>query len=292
MIAELLTVVAPVFAVAGIGYAWGKSGRSFESEFVTRLVTDIGTPCLVFSTLTQIDMAPAAFAEMGVAATLAFALFAAIGAVFVLPFRLSLNTYLPALMFPNCGNMGLPLSLFAFGEAGLALAIVYFAIACVLQFTLGQWIAAGRGQITLLFRTPVIYAVPVALLVSGFDLPVPQWIAATVKLLGGLTVPLMLIALGVSLARLGVRTFRRSLAFAVLRLFIGLGVGLGLAWAFGFTGAARGVMVLQSAMPVAVFNYLFAQRYGRAPEEVAAMVVLSTVISLATLPLLVLIALP
>ena len=96
----------------------------------------------------------------------------------------------------------------------------------------------------------------------------------------------MLMALGVSLATLKVRSIPRSVLLSVARLVMGFCIGFAMAEAFGLTGAARGVLILQSSMPVAVMNFLFASRYDRAPEEVAGMIVVSTVISFATLPLL------
>ena len=96
----------------------------------------------------------------------------------------------------------------------------------------------------------------------------------------------MLLALGVSLGSLQVRRLGTSLRIAVLRLVLGLAAGLAVAWLFGLEGSARSVLILLSAMPVAVFTYLFAARYGRDSDLVAGAVVLSTLISFATLPLL------
>jgi predicted permease len=98
----------------------------------------------------------------------------------------------------------------------------------------------------------------------------------------------MLIALGVSLARLRIASLKLSLAIALVRLLLGFAVGNLVAWVFGLDGMLAGVLILQSSMPVAVFNYLFAQVYRRAPEEVAGAVVLSTFLSFASLPLLLL----
>jgi len=120
---------------------------------------------------------------------------------------------------------------------------------------------------------------------------VPDWIANTASLIGGLTIPLMLLALGVSLARLRIASLKRSLALSLVRLLGGFALGYGIGWALGLSDAARGVLAIQSAMPVAVFNYLFAQLYRREPAEVAGMIVISTILSFATLPALLLLVL-
>jgi predicted permease len=104
--------------------------------------------------------------------------------------------------------------------------------------------------------------------------------------MAGLTIPLMLLTLGVSLARLRVPRFSRSLLVALARMGLGFGAGLAVAHVFGLDGVARGVLILDASMPVAVFNYLLAERYDRAPDEVAGAVVVSTLLSFGTLPLL------
>jgi predicted permease len=133
---------------------------------------------------------------------------------------------------------------------------------------------------------PVLYAVLIALAFMAAGRKPPEFVANTAQLFGGLTIPLMLMALGVSLGKLRVASVPRAVVFSILRLAGGFGTGLACAWLFGLTGPARGVLLIQATMPVAVFNYLFALHYRRAPEEIAGMVVISTLISFASLPLL------
>ena len=195
------------------------------------------------------------------------------------------------MMFGNVGNMGVPLSLFAFGEAGLSLAVVVFATHSIIQFTFGISLAAGRANFGQLVRIPVIYGVVFALpfLVTGARPPV--WLDNTVSVLGSLVIPLMLLTMGVALSRLRVDRLGRSAFIATFRLVAGFAIGIILAEVFGFEGAVRGVFIIMSAMPIAVFNFIFAERYKREPEEVAAAIVISTVISFATLPFLLLLVL-
>ncbi len=286
MIGELFSIIAPVFICAGIGMAWERQGRPYDTEFVTTLTTNVGVPCLVFSTLADVDLDPQAFAVMAVAALAALASFAAVSTAVLGLARLPLRAFLPSMIFPNSGNMALPLSLLAFGEPGLALSIAYFAVYVVAQFVLTPVIAAGTMSLVALARMPILYAVAVAVLFMVAGAKPPAWIANTTRILGGMTIPLMLITLGISLAKLKVGSLGRSAALAVLRLVMGFTVGVALAETFGMSGAARGVLILQAAMPVAVFNYLFAQRYNQEPEEVAGIVVISTAVSFATLPVL------
>lgn len=286
MFATLGPVVAPIFICAGLGWAWARLGRPFDMAMVTALVTYIGAPCLVFSSLVGISVSPAALADMGLATLSAFAGFAVIGMLVLRAMRLSANTYLPPLVFGNTANMGLPLCLFAFGDVGLELGVVFFSLSAILMMTLGIWLVSGTASPAAALKTPLPYAVIAAAAFLAGDVAPPAWLFNTVDLLGDMTIPLMLVTLGVSLARMKVVRIGRTAAIALLRLGMGFALGVALAEAFGLAGAARGVFIIQCAMPVAVFNYLFANLYRRDPDEVASVIVISTLFSLATLPLL------
>jgi predicted permease len=264
----------------------GETGAIHDVDLVTTLVTNIGAPCLVFHTLANLELGAKSLATMMAATLAVLAACAALGAAVLRLAGLPQRAYLPALVFPNTGNMGLPLCYLAFGDAGLALAIGVFTVYSAAQFTLGMSLASGTVSLAALARVPLLYAVPLALAFLLAGTPPPAWINATTQLLGGLTIPMMLITLGVSLASLGVGSLPRSLALAALRLVAGFVVGAAVAAVAGLDGAARSVLIVQATMPVAVFNYLFAARYNTAPAEVAGAVVLSTILSFATLPAL------
>ncbi|HBN26275.1 MAG TPA: hypothetical protein DD405_02260 [Desulfobacteraceae bacterium] len=285
MILHLLNVITPVLIVIALGWGWVRSGRPYDTNLVTGLVMTIGAPCLVFSTLSTLHISPQLLVKMGGAALGVMGLSAVIGAVILRFAGLSLQDFLPPLIFANIGNMGLPLCLFAFGKPGLALAIVVFTVFCIGHFTVGVWLYSGSASLLSLLKIPVIYAVGLAIVVLLTRATLPEWIVKTTELLGSFTIPLMLLTLGVSLGRLQVMNIRRAMAISLLRLGMGFGLGILAATLFNFTGTARGVIILQSSMPVAVFNYLLAQQYQRNANETAGLVVISTLCSLATLPL-------
>jgi hypothetical protein len=287
MIEKLVAIVAPVFICAAIGYVWARSGRRYDVEIVTVLATSVSLPALVFTTLVETQIQVAALGTMVIAAVAATGLFGLAGVAALTAARIPLRSFLPAMMFPNVGNMGLPLAALGFGEAGLALAIVFFAVSVILHLTIGVAVSAGTVSPRALVRIPALYAVAGAVVFMAGGVEPPSWLLNTTRILGGMLVPLMLITLGVSLAGLRVVHLGRSIGLALLRFAIGLGAGLGVGYAFGMDGTARAIVVLQSAMPVAVVNFLFAQRYGTDPAEVAGLVVLSTLLDFATLPFLI-----
>lgn len=286
MLYQLFSVIAPVLTCAVIGYVWRKQGRPYDTSLVTTLVTNIGTPCLVFFTLIDTKIEADAFLTMGAATFTTMVAFYVFYFVFLKAMKLSQKAFLSALAYGNTGNMGLPLCLLAFGDHGLALAIAYFTVNVLCLFTVGVAVPAGATSPGALLRLPILYAALAALVVMVMGWTVPAPIVNTTRILSGLTVPLMLITLGVSLAGLGVKKLPQAVLLSLMRLGVGFLVGWGTAELFGFEGVARGVLILQCAMPVAVFNFLFAERYNNQPEEVAGMVVISTVLSFATLPFL------
>ena len=292
MFEVLLPIIAPILISVGLGWGWVKSGRSMNISAVNTMVTNLGAPCLVFSSLARLSVSSAALADMALATALAVAVFLAVGAVILRLARLSLPVYLPSLAFTNCGNMGLPLSLFAFGQMGLDLAAAYFAVSMVVMMVLGLWLVSGEPTPKKALTMPLPYAVAAALAFRAAEVEVPAWLYNSTDLLGGMTVPLMLLTLGVSLASMRVVGVRRTLALAVLRLAMGAAVGVAVAALFDFDGVARGVLIIQCAMPPAVFNYLFAQNYDRKPKETASVILISTLISFLTLPLLLPFVLP
>ncbi len=286
MIADIFAIIAPLFVVAGIGFTWGRAGKPFDTNVIGALVLNLGVPCLIFSSLTKLGISSVAFGQMAGAFTVAMFANLALGALALRLMKLEIGTYLPALTYSNNGNMGLPLCLFAFGEVGLALAMATFVISSIGNYTIGIGLVSGKPPVKALFRNVYIYVILLALVFMVTGARPPAWATNTVDIIGTMSIPLMLLALGVTLARLQVASFFRSVALAVLRLSIGLFLGIAVAWLFGFTGAARGVLILQCAMPVAVINYLYASRFDRHPEEIASMIVISTAISFATLPAL------
>ena len=287
MLAQLANVLLPVFAVAGVGYGWRRLGMPFEREFVTRMIMNVAGPCLIVDSLAGLDLPLERFVTMVGASVAMFATTLAAAWLLLRALKLSVRSYLPAVGIGNTGNLGLPLSLFAFGEAGLGLAVAVYAVNSVAQFTLTPMLQSGQPALRALLTTPVVYGAVIgtALLASGAELP--GWLGSTIALLGDLMIPLMLLALGNTLGGLHARRLSLAFGLGAARLVLGFAVALAVSFAFGLEGTAQAVLVLQGSMPAAVFNYLFAARYGRDADDVAGIVLVSTLLAAVTMPLLV-----
>ncbi len=287
MLNQLFAVIAPILLCAGVGYGWARMGVNYPVDFVTRLVMNIGAPCLIVSSFGKAGIDIGKMAQLSAATLLILLITLLAGGLLIRLMKLDIRTFLPSLLFPNIGNMGLPLCLFAFGDEGLALGLTVFLVIFTLQMSLGILLVAGRGNLGGLPRQPVLWATAIAVLLVSTGYSLPAWLDNTTRILGGATIPLMLITLGVSLAQLKVAEWKHSLLFSLVRVLGGFGLAVGVAALLGLEGVDRGVLILQSSMPVAVFNYLLALRYQREPGEVAGMVVLSTLLAFVLLPFIV-----
>ena len=291
MLLNILTVIAPVFVCAGIGFTWRKLGHPFDTRMVGALALNLGMPCLVFSSLTRLNVSLTAFAEMVGAYAVVMLCFLFVGLAAIRSLKVPAHTYLPIFTSSNTGNMGLPLCLFAFGSEGLAFGICIFILSSIYSFTVGWSIYAGRLASDVLYNNPLIYAVALALIFMLSDTSPPDWLANTTELISGLAIPLMLVSLGVAIADLRVRRTGKIVIISFIKLVTGFIVGYAVGDILGMEGAARGVLIIGAAMPIAVHNYMFAQRFDRNSDDTAGMIVISTIMSLATLPLLMYLAL-
>ncbi len=286
LLAEIFSVIAPLVVLAGASWVWAKRGKPYQVDQISLLVTNFGTPCLVIHSLLVAEIDREMIGTMAFATAVAMAVFMAINAVMLMLMKLSVRDYVAGLTFPNAGNAGLSLSLFAYGQPGLALGIIYFAISSLSNFTVGQTILAGRGNLGAVLRSPMIYAVLIGIAGNLLQIHPPVWVMRSLQVGGGIAIPLMLFTLGVSLATLQVNDLKRGLLLSALRLAVGVAAGFGLSELLGLECVARGVFIIQCAMPVAVVNYIFAVRYNRDPQTMASLVVISTLLSFATLPAL------
>lgn len=291
MYEQLIPIILPVALCTAAGFAWARLRLPMDREFMTRAIMNLGTPCLILQGIAGLPSGNTGFLRMVGLGIAVHGGCAVLGFVGLRLLALPVRSYLPVIVFGNSTNMGLPLCMFAFGQEGLGLGVGYVLVGSVGQFVLGPLVQGRTSPWQTLVRTPVIYAAALGLflLVAGLELPL--WAANTVGLFGGLAIPLMLLALGQALATIGVTRVGAAAGLAAARLLLGLALAWTLTSALGLEGTQRGVLLIQSSMPVAVFSYLFAARYERHPEDAAGAILISTVASFLTLPALLLFAL-
>jgi len=186
----------------------------------------------------------------------------------------------------NTGNIGLPLAFFAFGDEGLGFAVAVFAVSTAFAFTIGIWLVTRTSNPLDLVREPMVGATLLGALFLWQGWRTPEVVTNTLTLVGQLGIPLMLITLGVAIARISPRNIGQAGLYAALKIALCAGVAAAIGTAFGLPHVAFGILVLQFAAPAAVTSYLIAEKYGADAEPVAALVVLTTALSVITLPLI------
>jgi len=285
LLLTVLEIVTPVFLLAAVGFIWVKSGFEYRVEFVTRLAMTLSVPCLVFVALMKADIDRNALSTTLLAACVSYLAVTVVFAVLVRMFRLDMRTFLAPLIFGNTGNLGLPLALFAFGDAGFSYAIVIFAVMAVYSFSVGVWLVSGGGSITMIVKEPLVGATLLGafFLYQGWE--TPDVLTNALELIGQMAIPIMLITLGVALARLKANSFGLAIVLSIVKVVFCTLVAWGVGVYFELEPIALAVLIIQIATPVAVSSYLLAEKYGADANEVAGLVVVSTILSVITIPL-------
>ncbi|MBB06098.1 AEC family transporter [Pseudooceanicola sp.] len=282
----VLEIVAPVFLLAAIGFAWVKAGFEYRVEFVTRLAMTLSVPCLIFVALMQAEIDPAALTALSLASVVSYAVLTLVVAGLIALLGYNQRTYQAPLIFGNTGNLGLPLALFAFGDVGLSYAVVVFAVMAIWSFTYGIWITSGGGSAMKAVKEPLVWATLLGGLFLWQGWRTPVFLTNTLELIGQMAIPMMLITLGVAVARLSPGSMTKAVAMAVAKLVICIAIAWGVGRFFDLDETAFAVLVLQVATPVAVTSYLLAEKYGADSQAVASLVVVSTLLSVAAIPLI------
>ncbi|WP_253282900.1 AEC family transporter [Ruegeria sp. HKCCD7318] len=282
---NVLNVVLPVLICAGIGFGLALIHAPFDSKVIGGIVSKVGYPTLIISHLSTTKLAVGTFLDVMTAAALAVAGFGVLGFVALKALRLPVRAFLTPLMHGNVGNIGLPITLLALGDAGMAYTMAFVVVVLISIFTLGMWIPAGEFSPKKLATSPIIYAVALSLILMATDTSLPQPILKSFDILGGLSIPLMLLTLGHTLATLRVKTLGRSILLTLLHLAMAVVIAGALIWFFGFTGPERGAVILCCLMPSSVATYLFIDQH--VPEygpDVAGYILVSTLATILVLP--------
>lgn len=280
----VVEIVAPVFLLAGVGFIWVKLGFEYRNQFVTRIAVNLAMPCLIFVSLMQTTIKPSALVTLSLATIAVYATIAVTSWLFVKFTGLKKRTYLAPFLIGNTGNLGMPLALFAFGEIGLEYAVIVFAISSIWAFTYGIYLVSGHSSLIKAIREPLVAASLMGALFSWQGWETPLFLTNTLTLIGQMAIPLMLITLGVAIARLHPGSIGRAVWIALAKLVLCFSIAWLVGGLFDLSNVAFGVLVLQISTPVAVTAYLLADKYDAEPEAVAALVMVSTLMSVAALP--------
>ena len=283
MLVRIVTIILPVLLMILIGWLYGRRARP-DMSATNRINMDICVPMLVFSALAARDfdlaanwkLIPAAIGIVALSGLLAWPVSRLAG--------ISPRTLLPPTMFNNCGNMGLPLALLAFGREGFNASVMLFVVSNLLHFTLGAFVFCRQTRFTGLLKNPIVIATAAGLLFGILDLHLPEPLMIGIKMMGDVTIPLMLFALGVRMVDARLSGWRIGLLGAVLCPLTGLLAAAVLVPLLQLDPAMSAQVYLFGSLPPAVLNFLMAEHYRQEPDRMAAIVLIGNLASIVFVP--------
>ena len=289
---KIFEVIFPVFFVIGVGYYLRKKNPKFDTNFITVFAGNIGTPAMIFYTVTTTGITLNIFIHYFVYALLMIGGFALIGLILLFLLRKDLSMELPPLILPNTGNMGIPICLFAYGTEGLGIASAVASVIILFHFTLGIFLAKKKFSLDVVVKSPPVYAIIISVIFLFFQIQTPLFLENTTFLLTYATIFLVLMSLGIALTKLKF-SLKDSILLSLCRVILGPIIAFIIIYYFNLSGFAAGVLLIQSAMPSAILNYLVGSMYSpkKIVDSIASTIVVSTIISFFTIPIVVFFAL-
>jgi len=284
VLSVLLSVVAPVFAVALVGYVYAGRKR-LDLAGITDLILYVSAPALIFSSLVKHELEAEQILRVGGGAIfICLSAFAGIYLLLRIRGQGAPGLHLAA-MIPNTGNLGLPLAFFAFHDEGLALAVVVFVAVTLLHYSAGIMVLTGSIHPGPMLRMPLFHAAVLGLACALLDLHPPGAFLGFLEILGDATIPLMLLSLGARMRSVRLSSPMRPALVATLRILPAFLAAWAWTWFFGLEGPARGVVLVTGVLPSAVMNFALAEKYKQQGDEVAAVILLGTLLSVLAIPL-------
>ncbi len=289
---KIFEVIFPVFFVIGVGYYLGKKNPKFDTNFITNFAGNVGTPAMIFYTVTTTGITLGIFVSYFFYALLMIGGFAIIGLLMLFFLKKDLSMELPPLILPNTGNMGIPICLFAYGTQGLGVASAIASVIILFHFTLGVFLAKKSFSLDVVIKSPPVYAIIISILFLYFQIKTPLFLENTTFLLTYATIFLVLMSLGIALTRFKF-SLKDSIILSLCRVILGPVIAFIIIYNFDLSGFAAGVLLIQSAMPSAILNYLVGSMYSpkKVVDSIASTIVVSTLMSFITIPIVVFFAL-
>ena len=279
--------------MVGIGYFIGKKNPKLDTSFITNFAGNVGSPAMVFYAITTTGVTFSMFIEYFWYSLIAIFAFSLVGVIFLVFLKKEIIRELPPFVLPNVGNMGLPICLFAYGDLGLGIAATISSLVIFFHFTINVFLASKKFSLKLLLQSPHVYAIIISIIFIYYEIETPVFLVNTTMITAYTAIFLILMSLGIALTRLKVFSFKSAFISSICRVFIGPLIGLGIIKMFNLSGFAAGVFLIQCAMPSAVLTYLIGSMYSpkKIVDSIASMIVVSTIMSFITLPIVVFFAL-
>ena len=251
---KLFDVLFPVFFVIGVGYYLGVKDPNFDTKFITNFAGNIGTPAMIFYTITTTGVTLSVFIEYFIYALIIIGGFSFLGLIFLFILKRDIISELPPLILPNTGNMGVPICLFAYGTAGLGVASAIASVIILLHFTVGVLLAKKSFSLNILIKNVPIYGIIASVIFLYFEWEVPGFLENTTFLLTYTTIFLVLMSLGIALSRFQVVSWTHATILGAVRVIIGPFIGYALIVYLKLDGFAKRCFINSISHAQCCFN--------------------------------------
>jgi len=284
LIERLAGIILPVFSIIALGWLYARRVKP-DMTMVNRISMNVLAPALIFSALASKEFNLAAN-WMLIAGSVGVVLGSGLLAwPFARLMHADARTFVPPMMFNNCGNMGLPLAVLAYGAAGFSPMVALFTISNLLHFTLGTWIVDHHARFGNLVRNPMVWSTVAGFAFAIFRPPLPDIAAVTIKMIGDALIPMMLLSLGVRLYETSFGAWRIGVVGGIVCPLTGLAIATLLAPILGLDPMQQGLLILFGCLPPAVLNFMVAEQFGQEPGKVASIVLIGNLLSIVFVPL-------
>ena len=280
---RLVAILFPIFGIVAAGYFYARHHKP-EMAVANRLSMDVFVPALVFAAMAGKSVDLAADAPLALGGFLVLATCGLLAWPLAKLIGIQPKTLAPPMMFNNSGNIGLPLAVLAWGEEALPAAVILFMVENTLHFSFGARLLDPHARLLTLWRVPVVAAAIAGLAVALLKIPVWQPLVIAIKMLGDVSVPLLLFSLGVRMTDVSFKEWKVATGSALLRPIAGMLIAAGVIQLLGLQGREAAMLLVFGALPPAVLNFLFAERYRQEPERVASIVLIGNLAALIFLP--------
>ncbi|EED34019.1 auxin Efflux Carrier [gamma proteobacterium NOR5-3] len=284
LFARIAGILFPIVAIVIAGFYYGRKHNP-EMSVANRLNMDVFVPALILGAMMSKSFDPTRYAGLAAGAALIVLGSGLLAWLLARALHIEWRTFVPPMMFNNSANIGIPLAVLAWGDDALAAAVILYSVSNVLHFSLGLHMLDRDAQLKTLWRNPTLLAVFAGLGISLLQLPVWPPLVEALQLMGNVAVPLLLFALGVRMREVRFDALTAPLLGAFLKPAVGMLLAWGLARALGLNEQDSAMLIVFGALPPAVMNFLFAERYNQNPQRVAAIVLIGNLASLIILPL-------
>jgi len=282
---NILEITLPIFLIILLGYIIGKK-KKINTQPLTDLIVYITAPALIFTSITKSNINLTDFTIIAsVALGIIFIMFFLTYLIFKLTKSKMHGLYLP-MTVGNTSYIGYPVALFAFGVAGLSRAVVYDMMTGLFLYTFGIYLIHHKNDIKEVFKIPLLYATVFGILFNILKITTPNIIHKPLEMIGMITIPLALLILGYKLTEIKIKSAKIAFLASIFKIGIGFILAIIITSIFNIQGLLRNIIILQSAMPAAVMSMILTAKYKRDAACTASIVLITTVISIATIPLI------